>query len=104
MRKSNVIRRVSGTKIPFCWRNQHTITTIPYQSFDTHKKSQIKRKISSIFFLFNFFLPSISYLERVLVLQVQRVTGEQRATTTLALDKEAVLVACPRSIELARAQ
>lgn len=56
-------------------------------------------------FLFDLFLlQSISYLERVLVLQVQRVTGELRATTALALDKEAVLVAYSRSIELARAE
>ena len=55
VKKSNVIRRVSGMKIPCCWRNQHTIKTIPYQSFDTLKQSQIKRKISGIFCLIWFF-------------------------------------------------
>lgn len=39
----------------------------------------------------------MSYLERVLVHQVQRVPGELRATTGVAADQISILVACSKS-------
>jgi hypothetical protein len=65
-------------EVPWCWHSRHTIRSIEV-SISTPLKSQ--------------WSPD-SYLERLLVLQVQGIAGELGATAGPPLDQKCILAAC----------
>ena len=71
------MRRRQQLYVPWCWQNQHTGKETCISDCDS-----ITKGVQPI------------YLERMLVLQVQGITGELRTTAGVTLGQKSILVAC----------